>query len=145
MSPYRIVFDKACHLPSTDLTRRSRSAIWPMTKPAESGNYTYRSYKSYAWKLIRTLGSTRKRILRKVLKVEQKVLLFHSRLKLIASKYCSRWDRSFVVTNIFPYANNRTFKVNGHQLKPYHEGLNLSLNWGEVEIVELIKPIIPEK
>ncbi|RDX96339.1 Gag-Pol polyprotein, partial [Mucuna pruriens] len=43
MSPYRIVFDKACHLPSTKLTRQSRSATWPMTKPAKSGNYNYRS------------------------------------------------------------------------------------------------------
>ncbi|RDX70122.1 hypothetical protein CR513_50667, partial [Mucuna pruriens] len=51
-------------------------------------------------------------------------------LRLIAGKLCSKWDGPFVVTNIFPYgvvevrddANNHTFKVNGHQLKPYDEG-----------------------
>ncbi|RDX97715.1 hypothetical protein CR513_19466, partial [Mucuna pruriens] len=50
--------------------------------------------------------------------VGQKVLLFHSRLILIAGKLRSRWEESFVVTNVFPYgavevrdkANNNNFK-----------------------------------
>ncbi|RDX99933.1 hypothetical protein CR513_16947, partial [Mucuna pruriens] len=92
------------------------------------------------------------RILRKEFKIGQKVLLFHSRLKLIASKLRGRWDRPFVVTNLFPYgvveirdeAINNTFKVNGHQLKPYHEGLNLSSNMGKVEVLTLIELVIPE-
>ncbi|RDX87070.1 hypothetical protein CR513_31508, partial [Mucuna pruriens] len=83
---------------------------------------------------MRTPGSTRKR------------------LRLIAGKLRSRWDESFVVTNIFLYgavevrdeANNHTFKVNANQLKPYHEGSNLSLNQGEVEVLTLIEPIIPK-
>ncbi|RDX75670.1 hypothetical protein CR513_44424, partial [Mucuna pruriens] len=41
-------------------------------------------------------------------------------------------------------ANGRTFKVNRHQVKPYHEGPNLSLNMDEVEVIELIEPIILE-
>ncbi|RDY01780.1 hypothetical protein CR513_14850, partial [Mucuna pruriens] len=125
MSSYQIIFGKCCHLLNTELTGRSRSAIWPMTKPVESGNYSCKSWKIYAWRLMRTPGSTRKR------------------LRLIASKLCSRWDGSFIVTNIFPYgtvkvrdeANNRTFKVNGQQLKPYHEGQTLSSNMGEVEVL----------
>ncbi|RDX95955.1 hypothetical protein CR513_21444, partial [Mucuna pruriens] len=88
------------------------------------------------------------RILRKEFKGSQKVLLFNCRLRLIASKLCSRWDGPFVVTNIFSMvrdeANDRTSKVNGHQLKPYYEGPNLSLNVGKLEVVELIKPVIPE-
>ncbi|RDY12092.1 hypothetical protein CR513_03151, partial [Mucuna pruriens] len=74
------------------------------------------------------------RILRKELTIGQKVLLFRSRLRLIADKLCSRDE-----------ANNSTFKVHGHQLKPYHEGLNLSSNQGEVEIITLIEPIILEE
>ncbi|RDX95399.1 hypothetical protein CR513_22099, partial [Mucuna pruriens] len=101
---------------------------------------------------MRTLGSTRKRILRKEFKTSQKVLLFRSRLRLIASKLRFRWDGPFVVTNVFPYgavevrgeASNHTFKVNGHKLKPYHEGLNLSSTMGEVEIITLVEPVIPE-
>ncbi|RDX77862.1 hypothetical protein CR513_41931, partial [Mucuna pruriens] len=68
-------------------------------------------------------------ILRKEFRVGQKVLLFHSRLKLIVGKLRSKWDRPFVVTSIFPYsvvevrdeAKNCMFKVNGHQLKPNYE------------------------
>ncbi|RDX81606.1 hypothetical protein CR513_37692, partial [Mucuna pruriens] len=123
-----------------------------MTKLAESGNYSYRSWRSYAWRLMRTPKCTRKRILRKEFKVRKKVLLFHSRLKLIASKLHSRWDGLFVVTNIFPYgiveirdvADNHTFTVNGHQLKPYHKGPHLSSNEGKVEVVTLIEPVILE-
>ncbi|RDX90233.1 hypothetical protein CR513_27922, partial [Mucuna pruriens] len=70
------------------------------------------------------------RILRKEFRVGQKVLLFHSRLKLIVGKLRSRWDGPFVITNVFTYAtlelrheaNNRNFKVNGHQINPFHEG-----------------------
>ncbi|RDX96189.1 hypothetical protein CR513_21178, partial [Mucuna pruriens] len=105
---------------STEHTGRSRSEIWPMTKLAESRNYNYKSCKSYARRLMRILGSTRK--------------------------------RPFVETNVFPYgvvevrdiANNHTFKVNGNQLKPYHEGLNLSSTMGEVEIITLIELVILE-
>ncbi|RDX91147.1 hypothetical protein CR513_26909, partial [Mucuna pruriens] len=67
-------------------------------------------------------------------------------------KVRSRWDEMFVMTNIFPHglvkvrdeANNNTFKVNGHQRKPYHEGPNLSSTDGEVKVVMLIEPVIPE-
>ncbi|RDX98354.1 hypothetical protein CR513_18746, partial [Mucuna pruriens] len=34
---------------------------------------------------------------------QKKVLLFNSKLKLIADKLRSRWDGPFVITNIFPY------------------------------------------
>ncbi|RDX87366.1 hypothetical protein CR513_31162, partial [Mucuna pruriens] len=121
-----------------------------MTKQAESGNYSCKSWRSYAWRLMRTLRSTKKRILRKEFKIGQKVLLFHSRLKLKASKLW--WNGPFVVTNIFSYgtvevrdkANNCTFKVNGHQLKPYYEGPILSSKEGEVEVLTLIEPVILE-
>ncbi|RDY05999.1 Pol polyprotein, partial [Mucuna pruriens] len=72
--------------------------------------------------------------------------------QLIVGKLRSRWNGPFVVINVFPCsvvevrdaASNRTFKVNGHQLKPYHEGPNLSSTMGEVEIITLVEPVIPE-
>ncbi|RDY04020.1 Tf2-9, partial [Mucuna pruriens] len=81
MSPYRIMFSKAYHLP----------------KVKQFHNH---------------------QILREEFKVGQKVLLFNSRLKLIAGKLHSRWDDPFVITNIFPYgavelrdeASNKTFQ-----------------------------------
>ncbi|RDX71069.1 hypothetical protein CR513_49623, partial [Mucuna pruriens] len=108
MSPYQI---------STELTERLRNATWPITKLAKSRNYSCRSWKRCTWKLMRTPRSTKKRILRKEFRVGQKVLLFHSRLKLITGKL-------------------------RRVLKPYYEGSNLSSNVGEVEIVELIELIL---
>ncbi|RDY12149.1 hypothetical protein CR513_03100, partial [Mucuna pruriens] len=130
MSSYRIVFDKACHL----LVEIEHRAYWVVKKC----NMTY--------------DQAGQAILRKEFKVRQKVLLFNSRLKLIVGKLRSKWDKPFVATNVSPYgtievrdqANNSTFKVNGHQLKPYHEGLNLSANMGEVEVLTLIELVIPE-
>jgi hypothetical protein len=61
--------------------------------------------------------------------VGQKVLLYHSRLKLFPGKLRSRWIGPFVVTNVFPHGavqikggqSGNEFKVNGHRLKPYYE------------------------
>ncbi|GJX60009.1 uncharacterized protein Tco_0291399 [Tanacetum coccineum] len=63
--------------------------------------------------------------------VGQKVLLFHSRLKLFPGKLHSRWVRSFVVTNVFPHgaveikslSTGKIFKVN--RLKPFYEGFQV--------------------
>ncbi|RDX82790.1 hypothetical protein CR513_36370, partial [Mucuna pruriens] len=70
------------------------------------------------------------KILRKDFQIGQKVLLFNLRLKLIIGKLRSKYDGPFVVTNIFPHGaiqlknehTNSIFQVNGHQVKPFHEG-----------------------
>ncbi|XP_050888339.1 uncharacterized protein LOC127093454 [Lathyrus oleraceus] len=57
------------------------------------------------------------------------VLLFNSRLKLMAGKLRSKWIDPFIVTNIFPHGAvkikntgiDKTFKVNGQRLKIFHE------------------------
>ena len=53
-----------------------------------------------------------KMILRKHFSVGQKVLLFHSRLKLFP-------------VEIQSLKTNKVFKVNGHRLKPYYEGFQV--------------------
>ncbi|RDY05005.1 hypothetical protein CR513_11208, partial [Mucuna pruriens] len=103
-----------------------------------------------AWKLMRMPGYTSRRILRKDFQIGQKVLLFNARLKLIAGKLRSRWDGPFVITNIFPHGvvqlkdehTNRTFQVNGHQVKPFHEGPASPRN--NMEIISLVEPAPPE-
>ncbi|XP_031283268.1 uncharacterized protein LOC116141936 [Pistacia vera] len=72
-----------------------------------------------------------KMISRKEIKVGQKVLLNHSRLWLFSAKLRSHWIRPFVVINVFPHgaveiqslATSKVFKVNGHRLKTFYEGL----------------------
>jgi len=78
-------------------------------------------------------------ISRKEFSIGQKVLLFNSRLKIMASKLWSRWIGPFVVTNVFLYGAveiksvgmDKVFKVNGQRLKLFHESL-----MPEEEIVE---------
>ncbi|RDX90309.1 hypothetical protein CR513_27838, partial [Mucuna pruriens] len=89
-------------------------------------------------------------ILRKEFKVGQKVFLFNSRLKLIVGKLRSKWDGPFIITNIFPYGTveirdeptDKIFKVNGHQLKPFHE--SPTMMEGDMEDLSLVKPILSE-
>ena len=73
-----------------------------------------------------------KMISRKEFKVGHKVL-YHSRLHLFPGKLRSHWVGPFVVTNVFPHgvveiqslATSKVFKVNGHRLKPFYEGLQV--------------------
>ena len=51
----------------------------------------------------------------------------------MAGKLRSKWIGPFVVTNVFPYgvveikseSSNKSFKVNGHRLKHFHESPSL--------------------
>ena len=54
------------------------------------------------------------------------VLLYNSRLRLFPGKLKSRWSGPFKVVKVYPYGaieisneKGKTFKVNGHRLKPY--------------------------
>ena len=84
-----------------------------------------------------------KQILRKNFKVGQKVLLFHSHLKLFPGKLRSRWVGPFVVINVFSHGaveirslkTGKAFKVNGHRLKPYYENFQ-TLNVDEAPLYE---------
>jgi len=74
-------------------------------------------------------------ITRKEFNVGDKVLLYHSRLKLFPGKLRSRWIGPFVVSNVFSYGaveitsleTNKVLKVNGHRLKPFYEGWTAEL------------------
>ncbi|KAJ8772971.1 hypothetical protein K2173_028148 [Erythroxylum novogranatense] len=75
-------------------------------------------------------------ISRKHFIIGQKVLLYHSRLKLFPGKLKSKWIGPFVITNIFPHGaveirsleTHKVFKVNGHRLKPFYEGFQAQRN-----------------
>ena len=87
--------------------------------------------------------------MRKNFEVGQKVLLFHSRLKLFPGKLRSQWVGPFVVINIFPHGaveikslkTGKEFKVNGHRMKPYYENFQ-TLN---VDEAPLYKPAYVDK
>jgi len=87
-------------------------------------------------------------ITRKEFNVGDKVLLYHSRLKLFPGKLRPRWIGPFVVSNVFPYGaveitsleTNKVLKVNGHHLKPFYKGWTTELTAS----AELAEPIYEE-
>ena len=88
-------------------------------------------------------------IVKKDFMVGQKVLLYNSRLGLMSGKLRSKWIGPFVVTNVFPYgtieiksdSTIKSFKVNGHRLKPFL--MNPSLVDVVVEETSLLHPTLP--
>jgi hypothetical protein len=87
-------------------------------------------------------------ITRKEFNVGDKVLLYHSRLKLFPVKLHSRWIGLFVVSNVFPYGaveitslkTKKVVKVNGHHLKPFYEDWTTELT----SSAEFAEPIYEE-
>ncbi|RDX94157.1 hypothetical protein CR513_23492, partial [Mucuna pruriens] len=125
MSPYRIVFGKTCHLLSNLAYNQSgEQRKFQLQELDELCLEAYENSRIHKQKVKKFHDQ---QILRKDFQVGQKVLLFNSRLKLIVGKLRSRWDGTFVITNIFPYGvvqlkdehNDSTFQVNGHQIKPF--------------------------
>ena len=60
---------------------------------------------------------------------KERVLLYSSRLHMFSGKLRSRWTGPFIVKVVYPYGaveienpdNGKTFKFNGHRLKPFLE------------------------
>jgi len=70
---------------------------------------------------------------RKDFKVNQKVLLYKSKLGHMSGKLLSTWEGPFMVTEVFPYGAmevkeeslERIFKVNGHRLRIFNENQDM--------------------
>ncbi|XP_050233426.1 uncharacterized protein LOC126681913 [Mercurialis annua] len=137
MSPFCIVYGKACQLP----VELEHKAYWAIKKL----NYDFKAagekrmlqlneldeIRFNAYENIKLYKEKTKRwhdahISPKTFEVGAFVLLYNSRLRLFPGKLKSRWSRPFKIRHVADHGalelenqKGETFKVNGHRCKPY--------------------------
>ncbi|GJR39402.1 reverse transcriptase domain-containing protein [Tanacetum coccineum] len=139
-TPYKLIYGQNCHLPfetehraywalkhcNPDLIATGEKRIFQFHELDELRYQAYENSRLY--KARTNVWHDKKLRMRKEFKQGNKVLLFHSKYKFKQLKLKSRWLGPYVVKHLYlpGYVklyekDGKTFIVNGHRLKLYHE------------------------